>query len=67
MIMNQAIQIIAVPVLIGILLFLLPSAFRLIKAIITMGVVLFTVYVAIWLFGSENLVFSQQFLYHQIV
>ena len=40
MIMTQAIQIIAIPVLIGILLFLLPSAFRRIKAFITIGVVL---------------------------
>ena len=56
--MTQAIQIIAIPVLIGILLFLLPSAFRWIKAIITIGVVLFTGYLAIRLFGSEDLVFT---------
>lgn len=61
MIMTQAIQIIAVPVLIGILLFLLPSAFRLIKAIITIGVILFTGYLAISLFGSEDLVFSPDY------
>ncbi|MCK5065809.1 MAG: NADH dehydrogenase [Bacteroidales bacterium] len=59
--MTQAIQIIAVPVLIGILLFLLPSAFRLIKAIITIGVILFTGYLAISLFGSEDLVFSPDY------
>ncbi len=59
--MNQAIQIIAVPVLIGILLFLLPSAFRLIKAIITVSVILFTGYVAISLFGGADLVFSPDY------
>jgi NADH:ubiquinone oxidoreductase subunit 5 (subunit L)/multisubunit Na+/H+ antiporter MnhA subunit len=58
MIMNQAIQIIAVPVLMGILLFLLPSALRLIKAFLAIGVVLFTGYLALSLFGSEDLVFS---------
>jgi formate hydrogenlyase subunit 3/multisubunit Na+/H+ antiporter MnhD subunit len=61
MIMTQAIQIIAVPVLIGILMFLLPSAFRLIKAIITICVILFTGYLAISLFGSEDLVFSPEY------
>jgi multicomponent Na+:H+ antiporter subunit A len=60
MIMTQAIQIIAVPVLMGILLFLLPSALRLIKALIAMGVVLFTGYLALSLFGSEDLVFSPE-------
>lgn len=59
--MSQAIQIIAVPVLIGILLFLLPSALRLIKAFITIVVVLFTGYLAIGLFGSEDLVFSPDY------
>ncbi len=59
--MNQAIQIIAVPVLIGILLFLLPSAFRLIKAIITVSVILFTGYVAISLFGGADLIFSPDY------
>jgi formate hydrogenlyase subunit 3/multisubunit Na+/H+ antiporter MnhD subunit len=61
MIMTQAIQIIAVPVMIGILLFLLPSAFRLIKAFITIGVVLFTGYLAVGLFGAEDLVFSPEY------
>jgi len=61
MIMNQAIQIIAAPVLIGILLFLLPSSFRLIKAFITIGVILFTGYLALILFGSEDLVFAPDY------
>ena len=61
MIMTQAIQIISIPVLIGILLFLLPSAFRWIKAIITIAVVIFTGYLAISLFGSEDLVFSPDY------
>ncbi len=59
--MTQAIQIIAVPVLMGILLFLLPSALRVIKAFIAMGVVLFTGYLALSLFGSEDLVFSPDY------
>ncbi|RLD58809.1 MAG: hypothetical protein DRI97_02400 [Bacteroidetes bacterium] len=58
MLMNQAIQIIILPVLIGILLFLLPSGLRLIKAIISIGVILFTGYLAISLFGTEELVFT---------
>ena len=59
--MNQAIQIIIFPVLIGILLFLLPSAFRMIKAIIATGTVLFTGYLAISLFGAGDLVFSPEY------
>ncbi|MCK4879492.1 MAG: NADH-quinone oxidoreductase subunit L [Bacteroidales bacterium] len=59
--MNQAIQIIILPVLIGILLFLLPSALRMIKAIIAIGVILFTGYLAISLFGAEDLVFSMDY------
>jgi len=58
--MTQAIQIIAVPALMGILLFLLPITLRLIKALIAMGVVLFTGYLALSLFGSEDLVFSPE-------
>lgn len=58
MIMNQAIQIIVLPVLLGILLFLLPSALRMIKAIIALGAILFTGYLAISLFGAEELVFT---------
>jgi formate hydrogenlyase subunit 3/multisubunit Na+/H+ antiporter MnhD subunit len=58
MIMNQVIQIIILPVLIGILLFLLPSAWRMVKAIIAIGVILFTGYLAISLFSSGDQVFS---------
>lgn len=59
--MNQAIQIIIFPVLIGILLFLLPSALRTIKAIIATGTVLFTGYLAISLFGANDQVFSTEY------
>ena len=61
MIMNQAIQIIAIPVLIGILLFLLPSALRWLKAIIALAVVLFAGYLAIRLFATQDLVFSPDY------
>lgn len=59
--MNQVIQIITIPVLTGILLFLLPSSLRLIKAIIATGIVLFTGYLAISLYGAEELVFSPEY------
>ena len=59
--MNQAIQIIVLPVLVGIMLFLLPSALRRIKAIIALGAVLFTGYLAISLFGAEELVFTTDY------
>jgi len=59
--MNQAIQIIIFPVLIGILLFLLPSKLRTIKAIIATGTVLFTGYLSISLFGSGDQVFSTEY------
>ena len=59
--MNQALQIIALPVLTGILLFLLPSALRMIKAIIATGVILFTGYLAISLYGADELVFSPDY------
>jgi formate hydrogenlyase subunit 3/multisubunit Na+/H+ antiporter MnhD subunit len=61
MIMTQAIQILAIPVLIGILLFLLPSTFRLIKAIITLGVIFYTGYLIVGLFGSRDLVFNLEY------
>jgi formate hydrogenlyase subunit 3/multisubunit Na+/H+ antiporter MnhD subunit len=61
MIMTQAIQILAIPVLIGILLFLLPSTFRLIKAIITLGVIFYTGYLVVGLFGSQDLVFNLEY------
>jgi formate hydrogenlyase subunit 3/multisubunit Na+/H+ antiporter MnhD subunit len=56
--MNQVIQIIALPVLVGILLFLLPSSLRMVKAIIATAVVIFTGYLAISLYGAEEIVFS---------
>jgi formate hydrogenlyase subunit 3/multisubunit Na+/H+ antiporter MnhD subunit len=56
--MTQAINIIILPVLIGLLLFLIPASFRFIKGIIAIGVTLFTGYLAIRLFGSEDVVFS---------
>ncbi len=59
--MTQAIQIIIIPVLIGILLFLLPSALRMVKALIATGAVLFTGYLAVSLFGAGDLVFSPEY------
>lgn len=59
--MNQALQIIAVPVLIGILLFLLPLKLRWIKALISLGAILFTGYLALKLFGSGDSVFYADF------
>ena len=56
--MTQAINIILLPVLTGLLLFLLPAGLRLIKGIIAIGVTLCTATLAIKLFGSEDLVFS---------
>jgi len=53
--MTQVIQIIAVPVLIGILLFLLPLKLRWIKALISLGAILFTGYLALKLFASEDM------------
>ena len=61
MIMNQAIQIIVLPVLLGILLFLLPSSLRMIKAVIALGATLFTGYLAFSLFGAEELVFTADY------
>jgi len=56
--MTQAINIIVLPVLIGLLLFLIPAGFRFIKGIIAIGVTLITGFLAIRLFGSEDIVFS---------
>lgn len=56
--MTQAIYIVAIPVLIGLLLFLLPSGARITKGIFTILVSLFTSYMAITLFKVENMVFS---------
>ena len=57
MIMNQAIQIIVLPVVLGILLFLFPSTLRMIKAGIALAATLFTGYLALSLFGAQELVF----------
>ena len=59
--MNQVIQIIALPVLTGILLFLLPSALRMSKAFLALVVIIFTAYLAITLYGSQELVFSPDY------
>ena len=56
--MTQAINIIILPVLTGLLLFLLPAGFRRLKGIIAIGVTLCTGYLALKLFGSEEVVFS---------
>ena len=56
--MTQAINIIILPVLIGVLLFLIPASFRIIKGIIAIGVTLITAYLAISIYGTEELVFS---------
>jgi len=59
--MTQALQIIVLPVLIGILLFLIPQALRMVKAIVAVAVTLYTAYLAVVLFGFENQVFSPEF------
>jgi multicomponent Na+:H+ antiporter subunit A len=56
--MNQAIYIIVLPVLIGLLLFLLPSALRIIKGLIALGLTLYTAILALNLFGSSDLLFN---------
>ena len=56
--MNQAIQIIVLPVLVGILLFLLPRALSLLKAIIALAAVFYSAYLAISLFTAEELIFT---------
>jgi len=56
--MNQVLLLILIPVLIGILLFLVPSAFRMLKAIFAIGVSLFAGYLALSLYGAEELVFT---------
>lgn len=56
--MTQAINIIVLPVLIGLLLFLVPAGLRLVKGIIAIGVTVFTGILAIQIFGSEDIVFS---------
>ncbi|MCK5134169.1 MAG: hypothetical protein KAR19_00155 [Bacteroidales bacterium] len=56
--MTQAINIIAFPILIGLLLFLLPPSLRIIKGIIAIVVTLFCSYLAIALFSVDPLVFT---------
>ena len=56
--MNQVLLLILIPVLIGILLFLVPSALRMLKAIVAIGVSLFAGYLALSLYGAEELVFT---------
>ena len=56
--MNQAIHIFILPVLIGLLLFLLPSAWRIIKGLAALGLTLYTAILALNLFGSSDLVFN---------
>lgn len=56
--MTQAINIIAFPVLIGLLLFLLPSGVRIIKGFIAILVTAYTSYLAITLFNVDNLAFT---------
>jgi formate hydrogenlyase subunit 3/multisubunit Na+/H+ antiporter MnhD subunit len=56
--MTQAIHIIAIPILAGLLLFLLPAGLKTIRGIITILVTVYTAYLALYLFGQEDLVFS---------
>ena len=55
--MIQTPYIIALPILIGLFLFILPLNFRMIKGLIVIGTTLLTGYLAIQLFGSEDGVF----------
>ena len=56
--MIQAITIITIPILAGLLLFLLPSGLKTIKSILAILVTLFTGYMAISMFGLQDQVFS---------
>ncbi len=56
--MTQAINIIALPILIGLLLFLLPTSLRIIKGIIAIIASLYCSYLAITLFSVDPLVFT---------
>ena len=56
--MTQAINIIAIPILAGLLLFLLPAGVKTIKGLIAIGITLFTGIMAISMFGQDDLVFS---------
>jgi formate hydrogenlyase subunit 3/multisubunit Na+/H+ antiporter MnhD subunit len=56
--MIQALNIIIIPVIIGLLLLLFPSRLRTVKGIIATGVTLLTCYLAVVLYGSTNQVFT---------
>ncbi len=56
--MIQTLNIIALPILIGLLLFLIPPGLRIIKGFISIGTCLITGYLAIKLFGTGDLLFS---------
>ena len=56
--MTQAINIISIPILAGLLLFLLPAGVKTIKGLIAIGITLFTGIMAISMFGQDDLVFS---------
>ena len=56
--MIQTLYIIAFPILIGLLLFVIPPGLRIIKGIISIATCLVTGYLAIRLFGSGDLLFS---------
>jgi formate hydrogenlyase subunit 3/multisubunit Na+/H+ antiporter MnhD subunit len=56
--MIQALNIIIIPVIFGLLLLLFPSRLRTVKGIIATGVTLLTCYLAVVLYGSTNQVFT---------
>lgn len=56
--MTQALNIFFIPLIIGLLLFLLPSRLRTIKGIITIGVSLVTCYLAVVIYGLGSQVFT---------
>jgi formate hydrogenlyase subunit 3/multisubunit Na+/H+ antiporter MnhD subunit len=56
--MTQAIYIIAIPILAGLLLFFLPAGLKTIKGLIAIGITIFTGIMAISMFGQSDLVFS---------
>ena len=56
--MTQAINIIVLPILVGLILFILPAGLKFIKGIIAVVVTLLTGYLAISLFGQDNQVFT---------
>jgi len=56
--MTQAIYIIVLPVLIGLLLLLLPSTLRVVKGLVAIGLTIYTGIVSLSLFSSGDLMFS---------